>query len=422
VAKANQSARSNTADTGQPSSAFSSRRRLHVLLGLLVLVAGFAVGWWVYQGWPVSLPDVPNIDMSGADPEVAEALTNARNEVERAPRSVEAWAKLAMILHAHNFADEAVVCYTAAGALDATNPFWPYLQGNLLQSGLNPASALPSLQRAARLAPADMPMPRLRLAELLLELGRVDEADKEFRTVLADHPGDVQAQFGLAQVTVSRQQYEDALHYLRGIAEDSYVRKRVCVLGAAVYERLGKHEDAERERRRLAELPDDPPWPDLVDQVGQLEVGLPARLRRARSLIQQNQTVDAVILMAETVRRYPKSDQAWVALGVAKEMAKDFTGAEQAIHKSIELAPDRADHRFTLGEFLQAQRRHKEAVASYRKAIELRPVDADTHFKLGVCLQEIGDLAGAVEAFRHTIRYKPDMTEARQRLEKLTGK
>ena len=106
---------------------------------------------------------------------------------------------------------------------------------------------------------------------------------------------------------------------------------------------------------------------------------------------------------------------------MAKESARDLVGAEQAYRKAIDLAPDRADYRFTLGDFLQVQRRHKEAAASFAKATELGPADALTYFRLGECLQSVGDKIGAIEAFRKALVHDPNMAAARQQLDKMSG-
>lgn len=421
MAKANPF-KGNKPSGAAPPAAPGSRRRLRLLLLVLLVVGCSAGGYWVYEAWPPTLPDVPTVDLHGVDPEVAEAVAAARAAVVAEPRSIEAWARYAMTLDAHHYPAEAVICYSAACELDRSNPVWPYLQGTLLQSGPNPEAAVAPLERAARLTPHDSPAPRLRLADLLMDLGRIDEADKLYRKVLADNPGDMHAQFGLAQVCVDRHQYQEALRYLQAVAEYPQTQRRACALSAAAHERLGDHARAEQERRRLAELPADAPWPDILDQIGQLRVGLHGRLLRSQSLFQEGRKAEATALIEATVRKYPQSDQAWAAVAYSREMNKDLAGAEKALFMTIQLAPDRAVHHFTLGEFLLAQRRYAQAAAAYRKTIELRPVDADAYLKLGDCLQQQGNTGDAIEAYRQALHYRPDMTEAQARMQKLKDK
>jgi tetratricopeptide (TPR) repeat protein len=392
----------------------------------MVILLCVLIGRWVYQCWTGPLPELPLLTLDGVDPEVADVLTKQRAAVEQAPRSAEAWAKLGMLFYVHQFADEAVICYSAAETLDGTNPIWPYLQGYLLQKGAHPDQALPCLERAAALAPNEWPLPRLRLADLLLSLGRIEDAEKEYRNVLATNTDNkyvrFYAQFGLAQVMIARQDHQDALPLLQALEDDPYTRKRACALRAAVYERLGNRPESDRERLRFATLPDDESLPDIATEALQAMVGWRGRISRANSLQNDNQPAEALKLLIETAEKYPHIDQVWAALGVAKENMNDFPGAEEAYRRSIALAPDRAEHRFNFGVFLQARERYKEAAAVFRETIELRPFDAATHFRLGACLQSLGDNPGAADAFRKALRYNPELNDARQHLEMLTTK
>jgi tetratricopeptide (TPR) repeat protein len=397
---------------------------LRVLLGLLLVLVCFVVGRWLYQRWGGSLPEPPVLALEGIDPEVATALAEGRAAVQKSPRSPEAWSILAMLLDAHHYFDEAIVCYSATETLDPTNPYWPHLQGALLAKGPNPEKALGCFERAARLAPSES-MPTLQLADLLLALGRVEDADKAFQGVLAKDANSMYAAYarlGLAQVAITRQKYQEALACLEALVQDPHARKRACALRAAAYERLSNSAGADVERRRLAELPDDVPWPDASHMVNKMRVGLRARLDRADLLVRQKQPAEAVKLMQETVHHHPRSDQAWLSLGVARQNIKDFQGAERALAKAMELAPKRADHYYYFGELLRVQQRYEEAAAKFRKASELRPADGGTYLMLGDCLQAQGEKTGAAEAFQKALRYNPELTEARQRLEMLDKK
>jgi tetratricopeptide (TPR) repeat protein len=392
----------------------------------MVVLLSALIGRWVYQEWTSPLPELPLLALDGVDPEVAEVLAQQRAAVERAPRSAVAWGRLGMLLHAHQFNDQALNCYSAAETLDTTNPLWPYYQGYLLLDGARPDQAVSHLERAAALAPDDWPIPRFRLADLYLDLGRIDDAERMCRKLLATKTENefvhYYAQFGLAKVMLARQKYLDALSLLQAVADDPYTRKRACALRIAIDERLGKRAESAEERARFATLPDDLSWPDGTEQVDELRVGWRGRISKAKTLLNDDQPAEALKLLVETVEKYPHNDRVWVALGVAKENMKDYLGAEEAYRKSIALAPDRAGHRIEFGKFLQARQRYQEAAAVFREAVELSPLEAAIHFQLGVCLQSLGDNPGAAEAYRQALRYNPDLNDARRRLEMLTTK
>jgi tetratricopeptide (TPR) repeat protein len=393
-----------------------------VLIVVLLAVSCLAAGFWFYVGWGPNLPEVPQLDLAGADPEVADAIDKARAAVVKAPHSVDAWQRLAMTLHAHSYRAQAAVCYEAAGLLDAHNPMYPYMRGVILESSMEPKDALPCYEKAVALS-GPIPLPRLRLADLLLQLGRFDEAEALYRKVLEADARNVWAQFGLGQLSAAQQKYEDAVGRLQAAADNKSAQKRACALLAVAFQHLGDTAAAERERSRLAELPEDETWPDpLQDQLVEFQVGLRVLLRQASSLTAQKRNSEATALLREVVVKYPQSDRAWADLGKLLANANDHDGAERAMRKSIELAPGSTDHWLSLGVLLQARRQMKDAAAAFRKAAELWPTDATAHFKLGVCLQEQGDRAGAVNAFRQAIRCRPDIKEAREHLAKLGEK
>ena len=128
-----------------------------VLASAAVLAGG---GYWFLWRTP-DLPP-PELDLTGAEPAVAQAIGKARAEVLKAPRSAAAWGRLGMLLRAHDYGAEANVCFARAEQLDAKDPRWPYLHGHTLLSG-HPREALPllevALERAAPLPapPAELP-------------------------------------------------------------------------------------------------------------------------------------------------------------------------------------------------------------------------------------------------------------------------
>src|SRR5215207_4362078 len=128
---------------GQPDS--SRRRRAPALAAAgVVLIVSAAAAWYF---WPRADVGPPTVDLAGADPDVARAVEEARAAVKEAPQSAEAWGRLGMVLRAHNFGDEANVCFERAEHLDAADPRWPYLRG-VTVALTDRDAAIPLLERA----------------------------------------------------------------------------------------------------------------------------------------------------------------------------------------------------------------------------------------------------------------------------------
>lgn len=397
-----------------------TNRRLYLLLGALAGLAAVAVVVYSLRGSSPALPEIPEVDLDGADPEIARAFKSARAEVERAPRAVQAWGELAAVSHANGFDTAADVCYQAAETLAPSDPTWPYLRGYLLHNGPGgPLAAVSHFERAARGSKPGS-VAQIRFADVLLELDRLEEAEREYLAALAADNRDAQAAFGLGELAIARRQPEKALHYLLPIAGNPLVQARACSMRASVFDQLGDKQAAETERKRLSQLPEDQMRSDdPMKQVIEREIGVQVMLRNAQALWNQHRVDEMMSLVRDAIRRYPNSDIAWASLGAALATQNDSAGAEDAFKRAIALGPKTADHRLALGRLQLAQRRYHEAEETFRKAIDLNSHDGQARFSLGECLLGQGDRATATEAFRQALRYAPDLEPAKARLKEL---
>jgi tetratricopeptide (TPR) repeat protein len=408
------------------------RRRVLVVTALCSGLA-LAAGLGVYLGRPAAVPNSPAkragppeppvIDSAGVDPAVTKAVAGARTAVNQSPRSAGAWGQLGMLLLAHDFRTEANACFTRAERLAPGESRWPYFQAIALTPE-DPESAIPKLRRAVQLSGAAAMGPRLRLAEVLLGQGQLDEAARRFREVLHRQPDHARAHLGLGRLAYERGDLKDALLHVGLSATDSRTQKASHALLAEVYQRLGDRAAARRELRQAAGLPDDPAWPDpLFEEVTRLRTGKQASLARADQLIRQGNNGEAVALLERTLRDYPDADWARVMLGRAHLGQRDLPAAEKSLRQAIQSAPKLAEARFYLGVTLYLQKKHGPAAASFRKATQLKPGFALAHFNLGYCLKDQGDQAGAIAAFRTALKCQPDYAPAHTNLgELLAGK
>src|SRR5207244_6695765 len=95
---------SMTTEGNAPTPAPKRRgRRLVAGLAVGLVFAGLAWAGWYW----LAAPSPPEVDVSGADPDVAEAVEAARSAVKWSPHSAAAWGRLGMVLRAHDFGREA---------------------------------------------------------------------------------------------------------------------------------------------------------------------------------------------------------------------------------------------------------------------------------------------------------------------------
>jgi tetratricopeptide (TPR) repeat protein len=407
--------------TSEPGNAVARRRprwrRPVAWLAAAVLV--LVVGAVVYRLVRRPGPEPPVVDLTSADPQVARAVTAARADVLRAPRSGQAWGHLGMVLVTHNFQEEGIRCLTEAERLDPQELRWPYFRGVLL-ANRDPAVGVPELRRAVELAPAETEAPRLRLAITLLRQGQWDEAEGLFAQVLAQDADNPRALLGLGRVARKQDRLHDSAAYLRRCADSPFTRHSARSLLAEIYERQGDHPAAERELRLVDGLPADAAWPDpIYKELEDVRVGVQAEVTRAMGLVQEGRSREALDLLEPTVREYPDVDYAWLAYGMTLLSARDFATAEGAFRKALRISPNMADAHFDLGLVLFEQKKYAEAADSFRRAAELQPADARSPYNLGQCLKEMGKRPEAAKAFRAALRARPQFAEAHRDLGEL---
>ena len=160
-------------------SLFSIRTTVIGLL-LALLAAGGILAVWQWR--QPAIPTLPDVDLADADPAVKSLIASAQAAVRRAPRSADAWGRLGMVLAAHSFYPESVVCFASAQRFDPEEPRWPYFQGVVLTLD-DPDAAIAQLRRGEALCANGSDAPRLRLAEVLLGQSQAGEAEGRLREV-----------------------------------------------------------------------------------------------------------------------------------------------------------------------------------------------------------------------------------------------
>jgi tetratricopeptide (TPR) repeat protein len=394
-----------------------NRRTLVLLsaLALFLLFSVLSVTLWLAS----RAPQPPAADLAEVDPDVAEAITAARNKVRQQPDNGAVWGRLGMVFFAHDFHDEAERSFAQAERLDPADGRWPYLRGLSLLS-TNPDASIPCLQRAAQRFGDDPLMPRLRLAETLLNLGRLDEAEFHLEQARKVEPHHARVQLNLGRLALLRGQWRRGLEHLDPCTNDVHAQRLAHELRAEAWTRLGEPDKARAEQRQAAEAPKDQSWPDpFIEEVLRLQRGLSVRLQRAFDLFTQRHSQQALQLLEETIERYPHAASARLLLGEVWRRLGRNEQAEQAFAEAVRIDPDSPDAWFRLGCLQAAQARMPKAAASFRRAIHLKPDYADAHVNLGHSLQELGDAAGAAEAFRAALRCRPDYERARAALRQM---
>src|SRR5262249_61754171 len=128
--------------------------------------------------------------LADAAPALIESIEAARRQVRKDPYSAATWGRLGKVLRGSSYYEPAAACFAQAEKYEPGEPRWPYLRGESLQQR-DPAAAREHLRRAVASweKRGETPVvPRLRLAELLLDEGRLDEAEEQVARALEREP------------------------------------------------------------------------------------------------------------------------------------------------------------------------------------------------------------------------------------------
>jgi tetratricopeptide (TPR) repeat protein len=274
---------------------------------------------------------------------------------------------------------------------------------------------VPEFRRSADLCGRAPDIARLQLAQTILLLGRLDEAEREYRRLLDEDPTHAAASLGLGRILFERGKLADALDTLAPAADGPLTRKAAALLSARVRRGLGDLAGADRDTERAAGLPEDPPWPDpFLDDVSSLDRTRNGYLNRIALLRRQGRQQQADALTKESWDDY--TDLRWMAEGKRHLEQGRVEDAERAARKAVEIADGSAQAHVFLGEVLFVRQDYAGAAGAFRRATRLDPGNGSAHHALGRCLLEQGKPDEAIPSFRTAALYLPESAKTHRDL------
>jgi tetratricopeptide (TPR) repeat protein len=396
-----------------------------LLLCAVLLATGAALRVWRR---PPRVPP-PDVDLTGVDPALAEAIEALCRKARQEPNSAAPWGDLGQLLRDSRLVEPAIACFAQAERLAPADPRWPYLQGEGLLLR-DPGAALPHLRRAAALcdrARAAPATPRLRLAEVLMSVGEDEEAANQLRRALDAEADNPKAYLLLGLLAATRGDLEESRAQLLRCQDSPYVQQKACRELAAVCRRLGDEAAAARFGERARSLPKDLPMPDPYLAVSLLTLpGKPARFQYVERLEGLRRHDEAVRVLREMLEESGPDYRVLVGLGRNLAQQGQLVAAERALGDAIRLSPDnvqayyylsmvkwaQAEERDRHDDRVAAEARCRDAVDSARAALAHKPDHAQAHMLLGRCLKRLGQSAEALTHLRTAVDGAPDSVEA----------
>lgn len=239
--------------------------------------------------------------------------------------------------------------------------------------------------------------PTLRAAVEFHQAGRLMEAERIYRQILAGNPEDPAALHLLGLLAA------DAGKPDAGIA---LIRRAIALRPAAadfhsnlgdVLRRSGRLDESIAACRQAVCFN-----PDFIE----------AHINLGNALMDKGDLISAVAEYREAARLRPTSAFIWNYLGNALSQNGENDEAIMAYQTAARLAPDSAEAYNGLGDVLSSKGQLDAAVAACQRAIKLNPQFAIAHNTLGCALARQGKHASAADSFQKAIEIDPDFAEA----------
>ena len=361
---------------------------------------------------------LPALAIDSLPPAARAAISRVHRQATAEPDNPRSVGALASTLHAWELWEAAHEAYTRARRLEPLSFEWCYLDGIVLQRLVRHAEAATRFAEALAIAPGYLPA-RVKLADSMLETGRVEEATSLFAALAREPLTEPIGEVGLGRLAAAEGRHEAAVvHLQRAVALFPELGAAHYAL-ALSYRALGRSEEARRaltlHQQHGAGWPavDDP----ILARVTALRDDARALVQRGLKLAGQGDLEGAIAANEAALARDPSLAQAhgnlislhgrarnWakaeehyraiVALGVNLGDAHyDYAVllgqqdkwelAEQAYRQALAVNPQHSQAQNNLGQILERQRRFEEAVQSYRQAVESQPVFRLARFNLG---------------------------------------
>ncbi len=438
--------------TGRGLSRVTGHPRL-LALGLVLLVVGSGVAAWLHVpglGYRIRFRSARLANPEVLDPNNAlqcEAVALADRLIRDFPDDLEVLYTRGLILNKFVNREEAVRCWQECLRYDPDFAEAHYDLGKALFKMGQYEEAVASLRRAVELkaSPADT---RVQLADALINLGRpaevipvmleqVRQAPEEtagwfylghayfllgdyeraavlYRCALDRNPRCHQAWHGLARVCQKRGEAERARECLRLVTlfqadffQRHHERKRkdfgeLDTLEGAL---AGAYSDAGRiylARGNVAAAE------ECWEKAAAMDpMNITSRVALLRLYTDTGREAAMRPLLEQLCKIEPDNPVHFRNLGVYLSKQKDVEGAEAALRRFVELAPDQADACSALAEFyVRTGRKLSEAVALARRAVALDP-RAENYYLLSQACAKTGDRSGTLTAIGRALELDP---------------
>ena len=388
-----------------------TRRTVLIAAALAVVIIG-AIGFWRSS----TAPELPVIDLQGAEPALVEAIEKAKAEVLADGRSSAAWGNLGSVLAANGYSEQAAACFNHAARFEPEIARWPALEAlQYLNSGkLN--EAIPPLRKAVPLASNRDERGTLLffLATALINLGDLDGAAESLADLGKLEPESPRLTYTRGILALARGNFPEAKGHFLAVANHPSTRRRVCEYLALYFELDPAQAQAKKEH--CAQMPTDQPWPNsYVAEVMRHRVERSDRIQIYHGLIQQGRADEALDYLVQLAAQKPDAEVChW--LGFERLKRKEYRPAAESLQTALAFDSKNPKTHLYLGAALFELGQDSEAIATEDRALTLQANLALAQSIRGRAFKRMGKTNVSLEAFRNAVTCQPESAELHREL------
>jgi len=262
--------------------------------------------------------------------------------------------------------------------------------------------------------------------------GRLDEAERGYRRVLAARPDHADAWHLLGMVEYQRGRPQPAVDAIQRALKLTGPHALYLSNLGIVLESAGRHAEAKTALERAVAL--DMRGHNALYALGNTlrSMGLleeaAGRYRQAIAFNPSNASAhnnlgntlkdlgrlrEAEAAYRHTIALLPTHARAHYNLGVVFKDTGRPEEAAESFRTALAIEPDLAEAHTNLGVVLHDQGHLEQAIAHARRAIAINPQDAAAHNNLGTALRDAGEFEAALESYAAALALRPNLAEAR---------
>ena len=350
-------------------------------------------------------PPLPVMDTSALDSAVGEQIESARRAVERDPENPRRNGELGMLCHCYREYSAAETCYLRACAFNPHSFRWHYLLGLVLSRQGKVDRAAEVLEYTANLKP-DYYAALIKLGELCIERGELEEGEQKFKRVLETEPDNAPAHAGLGRAaSIRRDDAAAAKHYETALADESGKQAHYAL--AMAYRRIGRIAEAEEQLKLSEEANGELSSNDpLMVAVQRLEIGGSFVFRQGLDRLAERNLEQAMIHFQNVLRVKPEmAADAHYCIGNIRIRQGEPDLAIHQYEQALALRPKYHGAWSNLGTAYMKKREYAKAAECFGREIGLRPREPQAHANLGKALEHLGRVDDAIEQYLKAVEF-----------------